>query len=159
MSKLLSFFLQRKLIVYLLTLIILFAGFASLASFKEFLVPKTNLPWIIATISGGSLPPEEMEKKVAERVENEVKGMEEIKDYFSSSSSGKVQITLVAKEGKGEVAKQKLESIINRERSNLPKAVEHSNIYQANYGDETLMVLALTGNDPQSLYNYAQDTL
>ncbi|MGG1444142.1 efflux RND transporter permease subunit [Brevibacillus laterosporus] len=159
MSKLLSFFLQRKLIVYLLTLMILFTGFASLASFKVFLVPKTNLPWIIANISGGSLPPEEMEKKVAERVEKEVKGMEEVKDYFSSSSSGNVQITLVAKEGKGEVAKQKLESIINRERTNFPKEVEHSNIYQANYGDETLMVLALTGNDPQSLYNYAQDTL
>ncbi|WP_232696415.1 efflux RND transporter permease subunit [Brevibacillus daliensis] len=159
MGKLLEFFFKRKLIVYLLTAMIIIGGVASLMQLQVYLVPKSNLPWIMANISGGSLPPEEMEKKVTNKIEQELEGLDIIDSFTSSTSSGSTSITVIAKEGKGEEAKQKVESIVNQKRSEFPKAVENVLIYQANLGDDLLMELALTGSDPEGLYQLAKNSI
>ncbi len=159
MEKLLQFFLQRKLIVYLSTFLIVVAGIACLLSFKVSFVPKTNLPWTDIRISGGSLPPEEMEEKITDKIEKEIKQIPEIIEYGSTTRTGSVNIWTKAKEGEGAKVQQKLESIVNRLRNGFPKEITTVTIEQASYGDSQLAQVAMVGVDPQTMLNLAQTTI
>jgi multidrug efflux pump subunit AcrB len=159
MEKMLQFLLQRKLIVYLITFLIVLVGVGSLLSFQVSFVPKTNLPWTEIAISGGSLPPEEMEEKITDKIEKEIKQIPEIIEYGSTSRTGSVSIWTKAKEGEGTEVKQKLESIVNRLRNGFPKEITTVTIEQANYGDAQLAQLAMVGVDPQTMLNLAKTTI
>lgn len=159
MEKLLHFFLQRKLIVYLSILLIVLAGVGSLLSFKVSFVPKTNLPWTDIIISGGSLPPEEMEEKITDKIEKEIKQIPEIIEFGSTTQTGRVNIWTKAKEGEGTEVKQKLESIVNRLRNGFPKEITDVTVQQASYGDDQLAQVAMVGADPQTMLNLAQTTI
>ncbi len=159
MERLIHFFLKRKLIVYLCTFLIVFAGIGSLLSFTVSFVPKTNFPWVMVSISGGSLPSEEMEEKITNKIEKELKSVNEIIDYNSRTRSGAVSINIQAKEGTGTEVKQKVESIVNRLRNGFPKEINTVTIEQANYGDDTLAEIALTGTEPQTMLNLAKTVI
>ncbi|ATW26595.1 efflux RND transporter permease subunit [Candidatus Formimonas warabiya] len=159
MEKFIGFFLNRKLIVYLLTVLIIIAGVSSLFSFKREMVPETNFPWIEINISGGSLPPEEMEEKVTKPIEKELRSIATIEEYNSSSWTGGVSISVQAQEGKGEEATQEVQTAVNRLRNSFPSVIKNVNVVQANYGDDFLMELALCGNDLPVLFNLANTVM
>lgn len=159
MEKLIHFFLKRKLIVYLCTFLLVLGGIGALLSFNVSFVPKTNLPYISVRISGGTLPPEEMEEKITKKIEKELKSINEVVNYTSTSSSGSVRISIKAKEGTGSEAKQKVESIVNRLRNDFPKEVTNVFVEQDNYGDEQLSELAVIGATPQVMLNLAETTI
>ncbi|MGE5701837.1 MAG: efflux RND transporter permease subunit, partial [Clostridia bacterium] len=159
MEKLIHFFLKRKLIVYLCTFLIILGGIGSLLSFKVSFVPKTNMPYIFVNISGGSLPAEEMEEKITNKIEKELKSVSDIVEYPSSTMSGNVRFNIKAKPGTGAEVKQKIESIVNRLRNGFPKEVDNVVIEQASYGDDQLAELALTGASPEVMLNLAETTI
>lgn len=159
MEKLIHFFLKRKLIVYLFTFLLILGGIGALLSFTVSFVPKTNLPYISVSLSGGSLPPEEMETKITKKIEKELKSVNEIIDYTSTSSTGSVRISIKAKQGAGTEAKQKVESIVNRLRNDFPKEVTNVLVEQENYGDEQLSELAVVGASPQVMLNLAETSI
>lgn len=159
MERLIHFFLQRKLIVYLCTFLIVFGGIGALFSFKVSFVPKTNLPYILVSISGGSLPPEEMEEKVTNKIEKELKAINDILEYHSSSRTGSVSIQIKAKKDTGGEVKNRVESIVNRLRNQFPAGVDDVMVEQANYGDDLLAELGLTGTDTQTMLNLAKTTI
>ncbi len=159
MEKLITFLLERKLIVYLATFLIVLAGLGSLFLFNVELVPKTNFPRIHVQISGGSLPPEEMEDKVTDRVEKEIKSIADVKDYASTTGTGFASITVTADEGKGDKVKQDVQNVVNRLRNSFPKSVDRVDIVQENFGDEEMIDYALTGADMQTMLNLAKTTI
>jgi|GEM_PF-642797 len=159
MERLIQFFLKQKLVVYLCIFLIVIAGVGSLLSFKVSFVPKTNLPWISVNVNGGALPPEEMEEKVTNKIEQDLKGISDIKEYSSSSRTGAVSIDIIAKDGRGTEVKQKVESIVNRHRNSFPKEVTRVEIEQANYGDEEMINIAVVGTEPQTLLNLAKTSI
>ncbi|MGG1659712.1 efflux RND transporter permease subunit [Brevibacillus sp. NRS-1366] len=159
MNKMILFLLKRRLIVYLFTFLIVIAGLGSLFSFNIELVPKTNFPKLSVNISGGSLPPEEMEEKITKKIEQELKSLPDIKEYSSTTGSGYVNISISAKEGKGDRAKQDVQNAINRLRNDFPKAVDNINVNQMNFGDDQLIDYALVGADPQSMLSLAKTTI
>lgn len=158
-EKLIHYFLGKKLIVYLLTFLIVVAGAGSLLSFNRELVPKTNLPWVEISVWGGSLPSEEMEEKVTKPIEKELKSIAEIEEFTSSSKTGSVRISVQAREGKGEEVKQEVQSIVDRLRSGFPRDAKNVDVRQADYGDEFLMLLALSGDDLPTLLNLANTVI
>lgn len=159
MEKFINFFLNRKLLVYLLTFLIIIAGISSLLAFKRELVPETNFPWVQISVSGGSLPPEEMEEKVTKPIEKELRSIASIEKYDSSSWTGGVSISVQAQEGKGEEATREVQTAVNRLRNNFPSVIKNVNVVQANYGDDFLMELALCGNDLPVLFNLANTVI
>lgn len=159
MTRTILFLLKRRLIVYLITSLIVIAGLGSLFSFPIELVPKTNLPWIVLNISGGSLPPEEMEERVTKKVEQELKALVEIKEFSSTTSMGRVRIMIVAQEGQGERVKQEVQAIANRLRNDFPAGVDTIDVRQDNLGTEALVDYALVGSDPQTMLNLAKTTI
>lgn len=159
MNKMILFLLKRRLIVYLFTFLIVIAGLGSLMSFNIELVPKTNFPMLSVNISGGSLPPEEMEEKITKKIEQELKTLADIKEYSSNTGTGYVNMTIKAKEGRGEQAKQDVQNAVNRLRNGFPKAVDTVNVSQMNFGDEQMIDYALVGADPQAMLSIAKTTI
>jgi len=159
MEKTILFLLKRRLIVFLVTFVIVIAGFGSLFSFQVELVPKTNFPWISVDVSGGSLPPEEMEEKVTRKIEQEIKSIPDVKEYTSTTTTGNVNITVIAEEGKGDKVRQEVQNVVSRLRNSFPKAVDTVNVTQANFGDDALIDYALVGADPQSMLNLAKTAI
>ncbi|GBF33899.1 acriflavin resistance protein [Desulfocucumis palustris] len=123
MEKFIGFLLNKKLIIYLFTFLLVLAGVGSLLTFNRELVPTTNLPWIEVNISGGSLPPEEMEEKSTKPIEKELKSVPDIEEFTSNSSTGSVEISVQVSEGKGAEVKQEVQTIVNRLRSSFPRDV------------------------------------
>lgn len=159
MDKMILFLLKRRLIVYLFTFLIVIGGLGSLFSFNVELVPKTNFPIISVGISGGSLPPEEMEEKITKKIEQELKSIADIKEYTSSTSTGSVQISITAQEGRGDRVKQDVQNAVNRLRNSFPKSVDTINVNQMNFGDDALIDYALVGTDPQAMLSLAKTTI
>ncbi|WP_312108524.1 efflux RND transporter permease subunit [Brevibacillus reuszeri] len=159
MNKMILFLLKRRLIVYLFTFLLVIAGLGSLMSFNIELVPKTNFPMLSVNISGGSLPPEEMEEKITKKIEQELKTLADIKEYSSTTGTGYVNMTIKAKEGRGEQAKQDVQNAVNRLRNGFPKAVDTVNVSQMNFGDEQMIDYALVGSDPQAMLSIAKTTI
>ncbi|MCI1692873.1 efflux RND transporter permease subunit [Aneurinibacillus aneurinilyticus] len=142
MERFIEFCLQHKLIVYLLTFFILFAGTASIFTFKRELMPKRNYPWITVNVSGASIPAEEMEDKVTNPVEKEINSLSNIKNYQSTTTPGNAQVRVEAEDGKGEQVKQDIESAVNRLRNTFPKTVKTVTVVQeGNQATEVLMSL------------------
>lgn len=159
MEKIILFLLKRRLIVYLFTFLITIAGLGALFSFNIELVPKTNLPQISVRISGGSLPPEEMEEKITKKVEQEIKSMAGVKEYSSTTGTGSVTIRVTAEEGEGERVKQDVQNAVNRLRNNFPKNVDTVNVMQDNLGDEMLIEYAMVGAEPKAMLSLAKTSI
>ncbi|MEJ8544806.1 efflux RND transporter permease subunit [Brevibacillus borstelensis] len=159
MEKIILFLLKRRLIVYLFTFLITIAGLGALLSFNIELVPKTNLPQISVQISGGSLPPEEMEEKITKKVEQEIKSMAGIKEYSSTTGTGSVRIRVTAEEGEGERVKQDVQNAVNRLRNNFPKSIDTVNVVQDNLGDEMLIEYAMVGAEPKAMLSLAKTSI
>lgn len=159
MNKMILFLLKRRLIVYLFTFLIVIAGIGSLFSFNVELVPKTNFPVLSVNISGGSIPPEEMEDKITKKIEQELKSIAEIKEYSSTTGSGSVNIRITAEEGKGDKVKTDVQNAVNRLRNGFPKSVDRVEVNQMNFGDDALIDYALVGADPQAMLSLAKTTI
>ncbi|HZG17062.1 MAG TPA: efflux RND transporter permease subunit [Candidatus Bathyarchaeia archaeon] len=159
MEKIILFLLKRKLIVFLCTFLIAIVGLGSVFSFNVALVPKANIPSINVSISGGSLPPEEMEDKVTDEVEKEIKSLAGVKDFSSSTGTGFTRININANENEGETVKQEVQNIVNRLRNDFPEGVDNITITQSNLGNEELIDYALVGADPQAMLSIAKKTI
>lgn len=156
MGKIIEFLISRKVIVYLLTVFILLAGLGSVFTFKRELMPKANFPQISVSISGDSIPPEEIEEKVTKPIEKELKSLANIEKYHSTIYSGGTTITITTAEEKGTEVKTDVQGIVNRLRNSFPAEMENVVINQASFGEEFLMALALTGKDLPTIYNISK---
>lgn len=160
MGKFIDFCLQKKLIMYMLTLFILLAGSVSIASFNREALPKMNFPQILISVSGAALPPEEMEDKVTNPIEKELETIENIKSYTSNTSTGSTKITVIALGGKGEQVKQDVQNAVNRLRSTFPSGVKDVVVEQeGNRDSEYLMAVAVSGKDISVLYNLSKTAI
>lgn len=159
MEKLILFLLKRKLLVYMTIFLIGIAGLGALFSFNVELVPKANFPQINVRISGGALPPEEMEEKVTKKIEKEMKSISGIKDHSSTTSTGYSQITIKTEEKEGEKVKQEVQSVVNRLRNSFPKGVDNVTISQNGFGEDQMIFYALVGADPQTMLNLAKTSI
>ncbi|KZE55523.1 transporter [Brevibacillus parabrevis] len=159
MEKLILFLLKRRLIVYLFTFLLVLAGLGSLFSFNVELLPKSNFPSISVNVSGGALPPEEMEEKVTKKIEQDIKSIANIKEYSSNTGTGYANITVIALEGKGEQVKQDVQNTVNRLRNGFPKVVDTVSVTQSSFGNDQMIDYALVGADPKAMLSLAKTTL
>ena len=159
MEKLILFLLKRRLIVYLFTFLLVLAGLGALFSFNVELLPKANFPSISVNVSGGALPPEEMEEKVTKKIEQDIKSIANIKEYSSNTGTGYANITVIALEGKGEQVKQDVQNTVNRLRNGFPKVIDTVSVTQSSFGNDQMIDYALVGADPKAMLSLAKTTL
>lgn len=115
----LKFLLKRKIIVGLLVTFILLIGGYSIFKLDKELFPNINYGGAMAEIYAGDLPATEIEAIVAP-LEQELLGIDGVKDVQTTSYQGRSSIFIMTENGKGDEIFPDIESVINNEAAKNP---------------------------------------
>lgn len=115
----LKFLLKRKIIVGLLVTFILLIGGYSIFKLDKELFPNINYGGAMAEIYAGDLPATEVEAIVAP-LEQELLGIDGVKDVQTTSYQGRSSIFIMTENGKGDEIFPDIESVINNEAAKNP---------------------------------------
>jgi len=121
------FVLKNKFAVWLLTLIVTFAGIYSTTQMKMESIPDISIPYLIVSGVYPGAAPEQVMEEVSIPVEQAVESLEDVKAVYSNSSSNVSQIQIEYDYGVDmDEKKRELESAVDG--VNLPEEVETPSI-------------------------------
>ncbi|MFK8794673.1 efflux RND transporter permease subunit [Planococcus plakortidis] len=127
MQGLVRFVLKNKFAVWLLTLIVTFAGIYSTTQMKMESIPDISIPYLIVSGVYPGAAPEQVMEEVSIPVEQAVESLEDVKAVYSNSSSNVSQIQIEYDYGVDmDEKKRELESAIDG--VSLPEEVETPSI-------------------------------
>ncbi|MDE4086730.1 efflux RND transporter permease subunit [Planococcus maritimus] len=127
MQGLVRFVLKNKFAVWLLTLIVTFAGIYSTTQMKMESIPDISIPYLIVSGVYPGAAPEQVMEEVSIPVEQAVESLEDVKAVYSNSSSNVSQIQIEYDYGVDmDEKKRELESAVDG--VNLPEEVETPSI-------------------------------
>ncbi len=127
MQGLVGFVLKNKFAVWLLTLIVTFAGIYSTTQMKMESIPDISIPYLIVSGVYPGAAPEQVMEEVSIPVEQAVESLEDVKAVYSSSSSNVSQIQVEYDYGVDmDEKKRELESAVGG--VSLPEEVETPSI-------------------------------
>jgi len=160
MKKLISFSINNKLALWILTIFVILFGTYSGYSMKLETLPNINEPVVDVTTVYPGASPNEILEQVTEPIENTVSNLEGVKSVtstsFENASSIQIQYDLKKnmEDAEGEV-KEAVQSL------GLPSDVEQPRVARVSYNDLPVLVLALTDANEslQELSNYAETTI
>ncbi|MGD7048777.1 efflux RND transporter permease subunit [Rossellomorea marisflavi] len=160
MKKLISFSINNKLALWILTIFVILFGTYSGYSMKLETLPNINEPVVDVTTVYPGASPNEILEQVTEPIENTVSNLEGVKSVtstsFENASSIQIQYDLKKnmEDAEGEV-KEAVQSL------GLPSDVEQPRVARVSYNDLPVLVLALTDANEslQELSHYAETTI
>ncbi len=127
MQGFVGFVLKNKFSVWLLTLIVTFAGIYSTTQMKMESIPDISIPYLIVSGVYPGAAPEQVMEEVSIPVEQAVESLEDVKAVYSSSSSNVSQIQVEYDYGVDmDEKKRELESVVSG--VSLPEEVETPSI-------------------------------
>ncbi|ANU15636.1 Swarming motility protein SwrC [Planococcus maritimus] len=127
MQGFVRFVLKNKFAVWLLTLIVTFAGIYSTTQMKMESIPDISIPYLIVSGVYPGAAPEQVMEEVSIPVEQAVESLEDVKAVYSSSSSNVSQIQVEYDYGVDmDEKKRELESAVSG--VSLPEEVETPSI-------------------------------
>ncbi|MCM2588044.1 efflux RND transporter permease subunit [Rossellomorea marisflavi] len=160
MKKLISFSINNKLALWILTIFVILFGTYSGYSMKLETLPNINEPVVDVTTVYPGASPNEILEQVTEPIENTVSNLEGVKSVtstsFENASSIQIQYDLKKnmEDAEGEV-KEAVQSL------GLPSDAEQPRVARVSYNDLPVLVLALTDANKslQELSHYAETTI
>lgn len=160
MKKLISFSINNKLALWILTIFVILFGTYSGYSMKLETLPNINEPVVDVTTVYPGASPNEILEQVTEPIENTVSNLEGVKSVtstsFENASSIQIQYDLKKnmEDAEGEV-KEAVQSL------GLPSDAEQPRVARVSYNDLPVLVLALTDENEslQELSHYAETTI
>ncbi|MCK5460669.1 efflux RND transporter permease subunit [Candidatus Gracilibacteria bacterium] len=148
LSKIWTFFLTRFRVSVLLTILIFAWGLFAYENIAKENAPDVEIPaGVIQTIFPGASP-QDTEKLVTEKIEQEIKNIENLKKYTSTSLSG-ISIVAVEFESGTDMTKnfQDLREAVDDAEKKLPEGVPESpDIQEVKMSDIPILTLALSGD-------------
>lgn len=127
MQGFVRFILKNKFAVWLLTLIVTFAGIYSTTQMKMESIPDISIPYLIVSGVYPGAAPEQVMEEVSIPVEQAVESLEDVKAVYSNSSSNVSQIQIEYDYGVDmDEKKRELESAVDG--VSLPEEVETPSI-------------------------------
>ncbi|MGC9366189.1 MAG: efflux RND transporter permease subunit [bacterium] len=142
--------ISQKAISSPLTVFILAIAAAAYGVYAYFnipleLVPDVNIPWIQVYVPYFGAAPEEVENLIVKPIEDESRGVDNLKHIYSYSSNAggqiwyEFEINTDTKE-----ARRDLEEIVNRVKHKFPEDAEEPFIRDIDFNDRPIMYVALT---------------
>lgn len=152
-------FVERYRIVYLLIMILVILGTTSYLGLPREINPEVVLPYgYIFTMYPGASP-EDVERQVTEKIENQISDIADIKTISSNSVSGFSQIYIEYEQGvdvkeKNSEVSERINGII----ADLPKDAETPIVQNFETNNSPIMIINMTGDyDFVTLKNIGQD--
>jgi multidrug efflux pump subunit AcrB len=155
-----SWAIDNKITVYILVVIICFAGVMAYNGLPKESFPDITVPTIyINTINGGNSPTN-IENTITKPIEKRLKALSGVKK-FTSTSLQDVSVIVVEfnTDVKVEVAKQKVKDAVDEARADLPQTLTREPmIKEIAFSEIPIMYINIAGNfDLKDMKKYAED--
>ena len=119
--KMLEFFIKRKVLIGLATILIILLGGYGLAKLDEELVPELSFDGSMIMIQAGEMPAAEVERRITTPIEQAIEGLEHVEDIYSTTSIGQSNLQVMIQKDKGEETSQEIANIVHSITSTVPE--------------------------------------
>lgn len=147
-SKVWTFLLSRFRVSVLLTLLLTFWGFYAYDAIPKENEPDVDIPaGVIQTIFPGASP-QDTEKLVTEKIEQEIKGIENLKKYTSTSLAGSSVVSVEFESGTDMTKNfQNIREALDDAEKKLPEGIlDDPDLQEIKISDTPILTLALSGD-------------
>ena len=157
MNKLITYFIERSLLVNLLSFIILVGGVISAFSLKKDVFPNVNFEVIfISTVYPGSSP-EDVEKLLSIEIERALKGVNGIKELNAISLESRSMVFVkVDPDYNMETVLTDVKGAIDN-NAIFPDEVDSPSIKMLTSSEKSILKIALTGDDELKMREVSKD--
>ncbi|MBU2269591.1 MAG: efflux RND transporter permease subunit, partial [Bacteroidetes bacterium] len=155
-----SWAVENRTAVYVLTAILLIAGYFTYNSLPKENFPEISIPKIFVTTIYPGTSPANMENLVTKQLEKEIKSAQGLKKVTSNSYQDFSFITAEFNANVDiKVAKQRIKDAVDKAKQDLPNNLPNDpNILDINLSDLPIMYLNISGDyDLKTLKKYADD--
>ena len=99
MSFLTRLSLRNRALIGLLTFLVVVAGVITATSIRQELIPSIESQGAMVTVQAQGTSPDSVARDIAEPIENAVRGVSDVEQVTSTSTSGSAQVTVSWKFG------------------------------------------------------------
>tara|TARA_A100001015_G_C15035416_1_gene735926 strand:+ start:814 stop:3927 length:3114 start_codon:yes stop_codon:yes gene_type:complete len=158
MKSFFRFFAERSLFANLITLSVIGIGLLAAPNIKRDMFPRVDLGEVVVTTIYPGASSEDVELFITNKIEKNLKGIDGIEEFTSSSVEGvssiRVKLDVDAKNLRD--IKQKVREAIDKTQS-LPEEAQDPLIYEVESANFPVLEIAIKGDVPyEQLYNYAK---
>ncbi len=153
LSKLWTFFLNRFRVTLLFALLFFVFGLFAYEQMPQENAPDVEIPMVIVSTVWPGATAEDVENLITEKIESEIKNIEGIKEYTSTSSPGISSIVVEFEIGTNMVENTNdVKDAVDDAKPKLPDSIlDDPNVEEANISNIPILTLALSGD-----YSYSQ---
>lgn len=145
MNALIRFTQRNASVVLLASLLVVVFGVFAARSLKQELLPDINLPVVTVVTPYPLAAPNEVEAQVTRPLESALANLKDLDSYSSTSSENVSVIVLNFRFGTDlNQAEARVNSAVNRVRSQLPDSATDSNVAAIRFGDAPILNLVAT---------------
>lgn len=154
-----KFAVKNPVTILVLALILLIAGALSYIRLPREAFPEIKIPLIFATVIYPGASPEDMEKLVAEKIEDKLEGLDGLKKVTSTSGEGYATIQVEFNANvEVETALRRVKDKVDEARPDLPTDVEEPVVQELNFSNIPILVLSLSADyEGERLDEVAED--
>ena len=158
MTALIDHAVGRSRTVLAILVFILIAGSFAYRDIPKESQPDISIPIIYVTVSHDGISPEDAERLIIRPLEQEMRGIEGIKEMRSTGYEGGANVLLEFEAGfDADTALQDVREQVDVAKSSLPAASEDPEVHEVNFSLFPVLVVILSGEVPdRTLYRLAR---
>jgi multidrug efflux pump len=142
-----KFAVKNPVTTLVLAFILVVAGLASYLRLPRESFPEIKIPLIFATVIYPGASPEDMEKLVAEKIEDKLEGLDGLKKLSSVSGEGYTSISVEFQANIAvETALRRVKDKVDEARPELPADVEEPLVQELNFSSIPVLVVSLSSD-------------
>jgi multidrug efflux pump len=142
-----KFAVKNPVTTLVLAFILIIAGLFSYVKLPRESFPEIKIPLIFATVIYPGASPEDMEKLVAEKIEDKLEGLDGLKKLSSVSGEGYTSITVeFLAHVEVETALRRVKDKVDEARPDLPSDVEEPIVQELNFSAIPVLVVSLSSD-------------
>ncbi len=162
--NIIDFSLSHARVVIGILLFVIFAGASTYVNIPKEAAPDVNVPIIYISLSQNGISAEDSERLLIKPIEDEVKGVEGVKEVRSTAYSGGGNVLLEFDPGfNPDKAMQDVREKVDRAKSNLPNEADDPTVNEVNISTFPILLISLVGDLPdrtlQDLAEKLQDEI
>ncbi|PWW28933.1 HAE1 family hydrophobic/amphiphilic exporter-1 [Cytobacillus oceanisediminis] len=122
--KLLNLFVQRKILVGLMTVLILAIGSYSIFELDKELMPPVTMDGAYVEISAGEMAAIEVERSITNPLEQQIRGIDGVEGTDSTTTIGRSSLQITFEQGRGDDLFKEVESIVTAAKGDNAQITE-----------------------------------
>jgi len=145
--KFFKLFVNNRAVVYVLMVLIVFAGTFSYIALPREAAPDVKIPYVFVSTVYIGVSPQDIENLVTQEIEKEVKGIKDVKEITSVSRESFSIVSIEFNTGvKIEDAMQKVRDKVSVAKTKMPREIEEPVITEVNFSEFPILYINISGN-------------